>query len=131
MAQDAFQFRLSLERLGRELPAEMVQQVTRKLALQALNGVVMKSPVDTGRFRGNWNVSVDHIDYTTTEDIDKGGQATIAKGSGTIAKIQPYQVVWLSNNLGYARRLETGWSKQAPAGVVALTVAELQVGLAA
>lgn len=126
MAQNAFQFALSLERLANELTDETMQLVTRKLALQALSGVVLKSPVDTGRFRGNWNVSIDTADRSISDTTDKGGSATIAKGSAVINAVPPYRVIWLSNNLPYARRLETGWSKQAPAGVLALTLAELE-----
>ncbi|ARO24744.1 hypothetical protein TAL182_CH02998 [Rhizobium sp. TAL182] len=126
MAQNAFQFALSLERLANELTDEAMQLVTQKLALQALSGVVLKSPVDTGRFRGNWNVSIDTADRSVSDATDKGGSGTIAKGSAVINTVPPYRVIWLSNNLPYARRLETGWSKQAPAGVVALTLAELE-----
>jgi hypothetical protein len=129
MAQNAFQFALSLERLGEELTDEAMRQVTQKLALQALSGVVLKSPVDTGRFRGNWNVSIDTADRSVSDVADKGGTATIARGQGIITAVPPYRVIWLSNNLPYARRLETGWSKQAPAGVVALTLAELEAQL--
>lgn len=32
--------------------------------------------------------------------------------------------IFLTNNLPYIERLERGWSKQAPTGMVALTVAE-------
>lgn len=126
MAQRAFEFALGLEQLGQELTDDLMQQVTQKLALQALSGVVLKSPVDTGRFRGNWNVSVDLRDDTTTDATDKDGSATIAKGQGVITAIPPYRTIWLTNNLPYARRLETGWSQQAPAGMVALTLAELE-----
>ncbi|ASY62526.1 Phage protein [Sinorhizobium sojae CCBAU 05684] len=119
-------FALSLQALGEELTDDAVQQVVQKVALQALRGVVMKSPVDTGRFRGNWTVSVDAKDTSITDATDKGGGETIAKGAALIAALPPYRTVWISNNLPYARRLETGWSKQAPAGVVALTIAEIE-----
>ncbi|WP_050980187.1 HK97 gp10 family phage protein [Sinorhizobium sojae] len=126
MAQKAMDFALSLQALGEELTDDAVQQVVQKVALQALRGVVMKSPVDTGRFRGNWTVSVDAKDTSITDATDKGGGETIAKGAALIAALPPYRTVWISNNLPYARRLETGWSKQAPAGVVALTIAEIE-----
>lgn len=126
MAQDAFQFALSLEKLGEQLTDDLMQQVTQKLALQALSGVVMKSPVDTGRFRGNWTVSIDAADWSTSENTDKGGGSTIANGSAVISSLPPYRAIWISNGLPYARRIETGWSNQAPAGVVAVTLAELE-----
>jgi hypothetical protein len=126
MAQNAFDFALSLEKLAEELTDDLMQQVTQKLAIQALSGVVLKSPVDTGRFRGNWNVSIDTADRSVSDATDKEGSATITKGTGIISAVPPYRTVWLSNSLQYAARLETGWSKQAPAGMVALTLAELE-----
>jgi len=35
-------------------------------------------------------------------------------------------VIYLTNNLPYAQRLEEGYSQQAPAGMVALTIQEFQ-----
>lgn len=129
MAQNAFDFALSLERLGEELTDDVIVEVTKKLSMQALRGVVLKSPVDIGTFRNNWNVSTGTRDDTTTMGGDKSGNAAIAKGNAVISTLPPYTVVWISNNLPYARRLETGWSKQAPAGMVALTLAELEAQL--
>jgi hypothetical protein len=130
MTQNAFEFSISLEKLAKELTDEMMLKVTKKLSLQALRGVVMKSPVDTGRFRGNWNVTVGQADWTTNvEQYDKNGPATIAKGEAVIDKIPPYRIIWIANGLPYARALETGWSKQAPLGLVAITAAEIQSSL--
>lgn len=129
MALKPTQFRLSLEALGDELTDDAIQLVTQKLAMQALRGVVMKSPVDSGRFRGNWNVSVDVANMTISDTLDKSGGATIAKGSTIVEALPPYRAVWITNNLPYARRIENGWSKKAPAGVVALTLAELEAML--
>lgn len=121
----AAQFRLDLMDALQTEVEDVVIAVTQKVALEALNRVVMRSPVDTGRFRANWNVSFGSPDLATTERKDKPGQETIAKGSALIDSLDRLNQVWISNNLPYANRLENGWSKQAPAGMVALTFAEL------
>jgi hypothetical protein len=36
------------------------------------------------------------------------------------------EIIYLTNSLPYARRLEYGWSKQAPAGMVRITVANFE-----
>jgi hypothetical protein len=123
---DAFNFTLDLRKFVDSIPEEMVKPVVQKLALHALRGVVLKSPVDTGRFRGNWNVAVNHIDYSVTTAPDKSGGGVIAKGAALIAAAEPGQAIYISNNVPYAVALELGHSKQAPAGVVALTFAELE-----
>lgn len=126
---NAFEFALNLEKIGEQLVDEALTELTKKIALMALRGVVMKSPVDTGRFRGNWNVSFGTPDYSFTEEVDPSGKAVLAKGTSVITKMPKFSVVWICNGLPYARALETGWSKQAPAGVVAITVAEIESAL--
>ena len=105
---------------------QAVQDVTAKIGLQALRGVVNKTPVDTGRARGNWHVSLGAPLTAITTETDKGGGATIAKGSHVIMSVKPFGTIWLSNNLPYIQRLEDGYSAQAPQGMVAVTVAEIE-----
>jgi hypothetical protein len=71
-------------------------------------------------------VSFGTQDLRTSTATDKGGQDTITRGRAVVDSLTDLRVVWLSNNLPYANRLENGWSKQAPAGMVNLTFAELQ-----
>jgi hypothetical protein len=56
--------------------------------------------------------------------IDKDGSATIAAHASVIGIAKAGQVQYLVNNLPYAQRIEQGWSRQAPVGLVALTVVE-------
>jgi hypothetical protein len=121
----AAQFRLDLMDALETEVEEVVLQVTQKIALEALSKVVMRSPVDTGRFRANWNVSFGAPNLAISEKKDKPGTETIARGQSLIDSLDRLNQVWISNNLPYANRLENGWSRQAPAGMVALTFAEL------
>jgi hypothetical protein len=102
-------------------------EATKKIAMEILSRVVLKSPVDTGRFRGNWTVSLNTPDLGITDGVDPSGGATIARGSSVITGMREPRVIYVSNNLPYAQRLEEGSSKQAPAGMVAVTLAELAV----
>lgn len=103
--------------------------VVRKVALDVGSRVVMRSPVDTGRFRANWQYGVGQPNVTVTEGLDKGGTATIARIGAAAATVRLGDVIYLSNSLPYALRLEAGWSKQAPAGMVGLTVLEFQAAV--
>lgn len=107
---------------------EKIEDAIALIALDSLRGVVRKSPVDTGRFRGNWIVSKNAANTTSSQVADKNGGQTITKGSGVIDtfKMNADSRIIIQNNLPYANRLENGWSKQAPNGMVALTVAEMQ-----
>lgn len=102
-------------------------EATKKIAMEVLSRVVLKSPVDTGRFRGNWTVSLNTPDLSVTDGVDPSGGTTIARGSSVITGMREPKVVYVANNLPYAERLENGHSKQAPAGMVAVTLAELAI----
>lgn len=102
--------------------------VVRKLTTDILTSVVLKTPVDAGRARANWNVSLNRVDTSvsvTTTDV--GGQKTIHFGNAAISKWEPGDTIYIANSLPYIRRLEyDGWSKQAPAGMVRITLAQAQ-----
>jgi hypothetical protein len=97
-----------------------IEQAARKIAFEAFSRVIQRSPVDTGRFRANWNVSYGAPNYATT--------AGTAGGIGEAQKVLTLPVggvVFLANGLPYAHRLEYGWSKQAPGGMIRLVAAEI------
>ena len=98
----------------------------RKIALEMFRKIILKSPVDTGRFRGNWQLAIGSVPNGTLELDDKTGTATIAKGTATSLGANAGDIIYFANNLPYARRLEEGYSQQAPNGMVALTIQEFQ-----
>lgn len=101
--------------------AEDVGKRLRIISIQLLNEIVQRSPVDTGRFRANNQVSIGSPDYTSTMATDKSGGTTLQQGSAVIAQGQPYSVIYIQNNLPYAEPLENGHSQQAPAGIYAVS----------
>jgi len=82
----------------------------------------MKSPVDTGRFRASWTIGVGQPDPSVAPETQKGQVATAEPRIPAIVVGSTY---YHANSLPYARRLEYGWSSQAPSGVVRLTAQEV------
>lgn len=78
-----------------------------------------------GRFRANWQIGIGALNAVTTDDADKSGGPTMQRLTLAAKATGAGKVVWISNSLPYAQRLEAGWSKQAPAGMVGLTVIDL------
>ena len=80
-----------------------------------------------GRFRGNWQVTFDRPAVGAIDRVDKAGTATLAAGREVLAHYDSgeYGSIWFTNNVPYAQRLEYGWSKQAPAGIVLVVAAEI------
>lgn len=100
---------------------EQVSQRVRVIAMAMLNEIVLRSPVDTGRFRGNNIVSVGAPVYTNTANVDPTGAETINRGISAMSGLEPFTQVFIQNNLPYAVPLEDGHSKQAPAGIYAVS----------
>ncbi|MEN6306679.1 MAG: HK97 gp10 family phage protein [Anaerohalosphaeraceae bacterium] len=121
------QFNQEVDDFAKTLVPEKVILLQKKIVLEALKRLVMKTPVDTGRARGNWQVTIGRPATAAIEAVDKSGGETIKKGLAAIADMPPYQVVWISNNVDYIEFLEDGTSRQAPEGMMSLTLEELKV----
>lgn len=104
-----------------------LRDLLQKTALDAFSEVVLMSPVKSGRFRGNWLPAIGAApggyDW---QKLDPDGSETIARASATVEASELGDTIYLVNNLPYARRLEEGWSKRAPAGMVRITAARWQ-----
>ena len=107
------------------------EQICRKVALSVFRRVVMRTPVDTGRARGNWFTSVGSDSDEVTDAVDKGGSMAMGRAQRLSATWMPSkgQSIFLTNNLPYIETLERGrignkGSTQAPNGMVGITVAE-------
>ncbi len=100
----------------------------KRVALEALERVVAKTPVDTGRARQSWQV---RRNATSEADVGEWQQRdSVVEGQGVILALkEPYGIVHIFSNVEYIEFLENGSSQQAPEGMVALTVRELEAGL--
>ena len=89
----------------------------RRIAMKALELVVVGTPVLTGCCRGNWQVSIDSLQKTfDKKKTDKNGSETIKAGLVRIKSVKLGNDVLIENSCPYAMRLENGWSRQKPAG---------------
>jgi len=79
-----------------------------------------------GRFRANWQLGVGTMPGGTIAAPDPGGANVRARIIASVPEQASGKVYYLANNLPYAQRIENGWSRQAPQGVVALAMAEVQ-----
>ena len=114
----------SLSGFAREVEAEQNKRL-RATDLQALNGVIERSPVDTGAFRGNNWLTVGERD--DGYNLDANGIYNQQQANARLAAIKSgFEVIYIQNNLPYAEKLENGSSTQAPAGVYAITFDNLR-----
>ena len=92
--------------------------VFRGTSLDIFSKVILRTPVDTGRLRGNWQASLNVSSKDTTESTK------LPKPKKTTDKAKITDKLYLINNLPYAPIIEHGASQQAPLGMVKRTVAE-------
>lgn len=132
-------FTISIQKFAEKTKLDM-DTVLRVVAMEVLTGVVLKSPVDTGRFRGAWSVNTDELSYAPGHGprFDKSGALALQAGDVVIQKINAGQTVVISNDVPYGPALEYGlypnppkggtgkteggYSRQAPQGMVRLTI---------
>lgn len=103
-------------------PELVVRQVTIKLYSQ----IIMASPVDTGRFRMNWQVSNEKPVTGILIAEDPSGARATGRMTAYVTTSPEWENFCFTNNLPYAERLEYGYSQQAPAGMVRVTVSRFQ-----
>lgn len=105
---DARSFQIALADVADRVPADLMSLVQRKLLLGALSGVVERTPVDTGRARGNWQVTQDSPSTSVIESFDRSGSQSQAVATAAIGRLSPFARAFISNNLPYIGVLEYG-----------------------
>jgi len=110
-------------------------QWVRVITMEADRRLIEKTPVDTGRAAGNWNIGVDAADNTWSDLKRPGPRPELPEGVGLGHRI------YLTNSVPYIELLEYGgypnppkrgkgktiggYSRQAPQGMVRITAVEL------
>jgi hypothetical protein len=127
-----------------------LETVVRKVTIGLFSNVLVRTPVDTGRARGNWNLSYNGIDDSTSANTDPSGERKLAEIKTAVLAAPVGGVMYMCNSLPYARVLEygeypnptlhgskkrgekvmtihtvNGYSKQAPYGMVRITAREI------
>jgi hypothetical protein len=97
----------------------------RAVALAAVAAVVPATPEDTGKARSNWFLSIGSPATGVRETYGTGAAAiggALAAARAVLASHVKGASIWLSNNVPYIDRLNTGWSAQAPAGFIEASI---------
>ncbi len=101
-------------------------KVVRAITFGLFREVIQRTPVDTGRLKGNWQATQGAPAMGSMVLTDKDGSSTIARMAGGIGGWG--SVTYLTNNLAYAQRIEfDGWSHtKAPAGMARVSMQRIQ-----
>jgi len=120
------QFNRELTIFGKTtVPAEHLK-LQKRIALDLLRRIVFRTPVKTGRARGNWQVALGAASGSEIENLDKEGNSTFGAGASEIGTAKPYGLITVFNNVKYIKFLEGGSSSQFPQGMVRVSLAEVE-----
>ena len=108
------------------MTAEKSELLFKKVCFDLSNSIIMDTAVDKGTARGNWQPDINSIQNDVLEIEDKSGNATVAKVASKTNNLRLGQYFTLTNNLPYILRLEYGWSKKSPQGMLAINVMRFQ-----
>lgn len=115
------QFAIDLRRFG-DVTRDQAKLIFQKIVLELDTAIVLGTPVDEGRARGNWFPTINTPSVAVSDRKDKSGASTIAAAQGVATSLDLGDVAWFANNLPYILPLENGHSGQAPAGMVDLNL---------
>lgn len=145
-------FVLSLDRFAKETERAFAKKMTDTV-VAVHEGVLKRTPVDTGQAVANWQVTLDapysgvigpvgprvpfppgSSSLPLGAEPNRAAATAIARDSrrsvAPSIKANPYRVVWVSNNAPHALALEYGTaSGRAPQGMAGVTVAEVGAGI--
>jgi hypothetical protein len=141
---------ISFDQFARKT-AERADKLLRAVGISLFSSVIRDTPVGDpdywkgkapkgyvgGRLRGNWNCSLRAPDVSTIEapkTYNKAkdyrnfpvGQVVINKIENECEKANRKDSLWLANSLPYAQRVEYGWSRQRPDGMVRKNAARIK-----
>lgn len=92
----------------------------RKVGVAVVTAVVQTTPIDTGRARFWWNVSMNRPNHNYEyESFEGGGRVgdwlgKMATSRVAILRATEKDIIYISNGLPYIGKLNRGYSAQAP-----------------
>lgn len=104
-----------------------VKSILQTIVFRIGREVVTLSPVDTGRFKGNWQLTIGSPATGSLLRYDESGGITLSDMSRVVRTLSPGQVAYIQNTVEYGYDLEYGSSQQAPDGMVRITEAKFAI----
>lgn len=108
-------------------PEKLLRTAYMGTVTRLATNIVKLTPVKTGLAKGNWRINFEGVAGSrpfNTKDPD--GYSTIQRIIETASRFAARSSFILYNNVPYIEKLEAGSSRQAPAGMVALSLAQFQ-----
>ncbi len=105
-----------------------IEKVIRKACIDLYSSIVKRTPHDTRRAQVNWNIDTRPTEGVSEERECSAGelQAIIRENTTEFTFDIHDNAVYITNNLEYIEKLESGTSEQAPTGMVMVSLVEFE-----
>ena len=124
MAHDFASFTKELEGFV-QATEEAMTGALRDIVVKVGTTVINFSPVLTGRFKGNWQMTVGSPSKNSLNVEDPDGAETIADLKIMASTLNPGEIAYIVNNITYGYNIETiGWAQTPPYMPVQRTLSE-------
>ena len=132
MPTNLAQFNTALNKASEKIHKDF-KKFHKQVCLEVLKRIIYRTPVDTGRARGNWQTEIGRVASGVLDvEGDEDSMASFAMSNGItkLADIPAFSVVHITNNVAYLYYLEYDRrSPQHPEGMVEITLTEMAVWL--
>ena len=125
-------FTREFKALAKRFPAEQVRLIQRKLALDIMRQAAFLTPVDTGRARGGWLVTVNEptsaapgprSESISEAEADRELGDALRSAAEALRDLPDYAVVFVQNNVEYIVYLEEGTDRIRAYSMLATAIA--------
>lgn len=134
-AESLKRFDVDLKKFAATIHVDL-KKVVKRTAFNLFGKIVRRTPVDTGRARASWDMTEGAPSSFVRPPLMPGQkkkskpEATQAALGNQLASISGEKPIFITNNVEYIGRLEYGSSSQAPHGMVAVSLAEVEAEMA-
>ena len=129
MPTNLAKFNAALDKSASKIRGDL-QKFYRQVIMEVFRRIVFRTPVDTGRARGNWQMEKNRAAEGVLDFEGSEGEANAFAFNQAIQKlgdIPPFSLVHITNNVEYLFYLEYDKrSPQHPEGMVEITLTEME-----
>lgn len=128
MGTNIEKFNIALDKATTKIKGD-IQKFIKLVCLETFKRFILRTAVQTGRARGNWQIE---INRAASGIVDESLWSQVFdRGAAKLAKIPPFSVIHITNNVEYIYHLEyVRRSQQHPEGMVEITLVEMRTWLA-
>lgn len=98
-------FGLDLEEFQKKVE-DKAEKIRRGATIDLFSSIMLGTPVDTGRLRGNWTISTPSREKEVFDEIDESGKTALDRSTKEAAKSTKDNPIYILNNVHYAAHVE-------------------------